>query len=650
MTSISIRGVSKIFPTARGQHIALSGVDLDIAPGEFVSFIGHSGCGKSTLLNMVAGLSRATEGDLLIDGAPVQGPGLDRAMVFQNYSLLPWLSVRQNVFEAVDAARPSQSREEKMASVEHFLAAVKLTAHADKKPAQLSGGMKQRVAIARAFAVHPKILILDEPFGALDALTKGKLHDTLLGLWKDAASRVETVLMVTHDIDEAIYLSDRVVVMSNGPSAKIAEVMEVDIPRPRDKRAMNGLREYAALKARLIEKLSAGHANAARAPRDSRRLRLGFVPLLDSAPLVMAHELGFWKKQGLDVELWKQPSWAAVRDKVLGGELNAAHCLFSLGLSVKCGISEPRGATLPLAMSLSSNAQAIALHPRLELASGDLSGLKAALGRIVEEEKRPPTFAMTYSGGTHDIWLRALLLDAGVELSSVRIITLPPPQMVAEMEKGGLDGFCAGEPWPWLAASRGAASLFMLSGQMWPDHPEKALAVNPAWALEKRDDLRRVLDALLEACMWLSREENLAQAAQIMGGEPYLAAPPASLEALLRGQVDGQVLEHAAPRFFNNTMNFPRRAHAAWFLSQFERCGLLSSNSVPVDVASVVRECVLPGPFREVARARGLPPCDDGAPFKALGRMFEPAQVLAGAGHQDVVLAPQAARQLEEVA
>ncbi len=646
MTSISIRGVSKVFPTPRGQHVALKGVDLDIAPGEFVSFIGHSGCGKSTLLNMIAGLSKVTEGDLLIDGAPVQGPGLDRAMVFQNYSLLPWLSVRQNVFEAVDAARPQESREEKMASVEHFLSAVKLTAHADKKPGQLSGGMKQRVAIARAFAVHPKILILDEPFGALDALTKGKLHDTLLGLWKDEESKVETVLMVTHDIDEAIYLSDRIVVMSNGPAAKIAEVMDVDIPRPRDKRAMNGLREYASLKARLIEKLSAGHAGASRPPIDSRRLRLGFVPLLDSAPLVIAHELGFWKKQRLDVELLKQPSWAAVRDKVLGGELNAAHCLFSLGLSVKCGLSEPRGATLPIAMSLSSNAQAIALHPRFGLEMGDLSGLKSALQTIVEEG-RTPTFAVTYIGGTHDIWLRSMLLDAGVDLESVRVITLPPPQMVAEMEKGGLEGFCAGEPWPSLAASRGAASIFMLSGAMWPDHPEKALAVNSSWATEKRDDLKRVLDALLDASMWLGRQENLAQAAQIMGGEAYLNAAPASLEALLRGEVGGQVLENAAPKFFNNTMNFPRRAHAAWFLSQFERCGLLAS---PVDTASIVRECVLPGPFRDVARARGLAVPDDNTPFKALGRVFDPSQVLASAGHKDVVLARQAARALEEVA
>ena len=644
MSSISIRAVSKTFPTPRGSHVALSGVDLEIERGEFVSFIGHSGCGKSTLLNMIAGLTGVTSGDLLIDGAPVKGPGLDRAMVFQNYSLLPWLSVRQNIFEAVDAARPQESREQKMASVDHFLSAVKLGAHADKKPGQLSGGMKQRVAIARAFAVHPKILILDEPFGALDALTKGKLHDTLLGLWKDSESKVETVLMVTHDIDEAIYLSDRIVVMSNGPAAKIAEVLDVPISRPRSKRELNASREYATLKARLIEKLSAGHnLNASRPRLDSRKLRLGFVPLLDSAPLVVAHELGFWKKQGLEVELWKQPSWASVRDKVLAGELNASHSLFSLGLSVKCGLSEPRGATLPIAMGLSSQGQGIALHPRFDLAPNDLPGLKLAIERVASEEGRVPTFATTYIGGTHDIWLRSLLLDAGVDLNSVRIITLPPPQMVAEMQKGGLDGFCAGEPWPSIAASRGAATIFALSGQMWPGHPEKALAVNATWALEKRDDLKRVMDAIVEAGAWLDRPENLAQAATMLGGEAYLNSNPELLESLLRGQMNGQVLVGAAPKFFGDVL-FPRRAHAAWFLEQYERCGLLSA---PVDAGAIVRECVLPGPFRDIARGRGLAIPDDSAPFKALGRVFDPSSSVGAIREQDVVLAEQPAPILE---
>jgi len=233
-------------------------------------------------------------------------------------------------------------------------------------------------------------------------------------------------------------------------------------------------------------------------------------------------------------------------------------------------------------------------------------------------------------------------------LSSVRLITLPPPQMVAEMEKGAIDGFCAGEPWPSIAAGKGAASIFMLSGQMWPGHPEKALAVNPAWAMEKRDELKRTLDALLEAGAWLDRAENLAQAASILAGEAYLNLAPEPLEALLRGEVGGQVLEHAAPKFFG-ALNFPRRAHAAWFLSQFERCGLLDA---PVDAASIARECVLPGPFREVARGRGLALPDEGAPFKALGRMFDAGAALGLAqsnapASPEAVRAGQGARQME---
>jgi nitrate ABC transporter ATP-binding subunit len=234
---ISVQGLGKSFPTTGAPAVALRDIDLDIARGEFVSLIGHSGCGKSTLLNIIAGLTPATEGQVLIDGAPVTGPGPDRAMVFQNYSLLPWLTVHGNVFEAVDAVHRDKSAEEKHAIVDDFLAKVGLAPHRDKKPAQLSGGMRQRVAIARAFAVHPAVLLLDEPFGALDALTKGTMHEELMRMWSGDAW-TETVLMVTHDIREAVYLSDRIVVLTNGPAATIGHVLDVPIPRPRDKRTI----------------------------------------------------------------------------------------------------------------------------------------------------------------------------------------------------------------------------------------------------------------------------------------------------------------------------------------------------------------------------------------------------------------------------
>jgi nitrate/nitrite transport system ATP-binding protein len=225
-----IEDVSKVYRTPDGPHTVLSGVNLTVNEGEFVCLIGHSGCGKSTLLNMVAGFSQPTHGDVRLQGKRITQPGPDRMMVFQNYALLPWLSAYDNIYLAVDSVYPEKSHSQKKAIVREHLEMVGLTEAADKKPSQLSGGMKQRVAIARALSIRPEILILDEPFGALDAITKEELQEELLKIWRD---HKVTVLMITHDIDEALFLADRVVMMTNGPAAHIGEVMEVPFERPR---------------------------------------------------------------------------------------------------------------------------------------------------------------------------------------------------------------------------------------------------------------------------------------------------------------------------------------------------------------------------------------------------------------------------------
>ncbi|HEX2172859.1 MAG TPA: ABC transporter ATP-binding protein [Dehalococcoidia bacterium] len=259
---LRIQDVSKTFQTGGASYAALAGVSLDIAWGEFVSLIGHSGCGKSTLLNLIAGLTRPTAGALTLAGEPIARPGPDRGLVFQHHALLPWLTVYGNVYEAVDAVFPRRAKAEKAGQVEEVLRLVGLWDHRHKRPAEISGGMKQRTAVARAFAVHPRVLLLDEPFGALDALTKSSLHDELLALWT-SDSKSETVVLVTHDIDEAIFLSDRIVVMTNGPRARIGEVVPVDLPRPRDKRALIHHPEYAAIKDRLLYLLTQAFAHAA---------------------------------------------------------------------------------------------------------------------------------------------------------------------------------------------------------------------------------------------------------------------------------------------------------------------------------------------------------------------------------------------------
>ena len=255
---IEIQGVGQTFKTAKGPFVALRGIDLAVAKGEFVALIGHSGCGKSTLLNLIAGLTTPTSGALLCANREIAGPGPERAVVFQNHSLLPWLTCFENVYLAVErvfgesrgAGQPAEKKPELKARTDAALALVGLTAAAQKRPGEISGGMKQRVGIARALSMEPKVLLMDEPFGALDALTRAKLQDELLDI---VAKTQATVVMVTHDVDEAVLLSDRIVMMTNGPAATIGEILAVDLPRPRNRVALAEDREYLRCRKAVID-------------------------------------------------------------------------------------------------------------------------------------------------------------------------------------------------------------------------------------------------------------------------------------------------------------------------------------------------------------------------------------------------------------
>lgn len=242
---LSIEGVSKVYPTPKGAYTVLKDVSLTVQEGEFICVIGHSGCGKSTLLNMVSGFTQATDGQVLLQGKPIVKPGPDRMVVFQNYSLLPWLTAAENIYLAVDSVYPDKSESDKKAIVKEHLALVGLSDAGEKKPPQLSGGMKQRVAIARALATRPQVLILDEPFGALDAITKEELQEELLKIWNEHKC---TVLMITHDIDEALFLADRLVMMTNGPAANIGEILNIPFSRPRDRDRIMEDPEYYKLR------------------------------------------------------------------------------------------------------------------------------------------------------------------------------------------------------------------------------------------------------------------------------------------------------------------------------------------------------------------------------------------------------------------
>ena len=259
---LRIENVGMSFPTKKGTFIALRDINLEVARGEFIALIGHSGCGKSTLLNLVAGLTTPTSGVLLLDDRELKGPGPERAVVFQNHSLLPWLTCMENVYLAVE--RVFGATENKARLRERSLAALDLVnlSHArDKRPGEISGGMKQRVGIARALAMEPKMLLMDEPFGALDALTRAKLQDEMM---KIVATTGSTVMMVTHDVDEAVLLSDRIVMMSNGPAATIGEVLPVPLARPRNRVALAEDPTYMGCRKAVLDFLYTRHGVADR--------------------------------------------------------------------------------------------------------------------------------------------------------------------------------------------------------------------------------------------------------------------------------------------------------------------------------------------------------------------------------------------------
>lgn len=246
---IQVQQVSQRFTTAKGEFLALDNVSFDIQPGETLSLIGHSGCGKSTLLNLIAGLTQPSEGVLLCNNREIAGPGPERAVVFQNHSLLPWLTTYDNVALAVHQVFKEKSKAEKHDWIVHNLELVQMGHALNKRPGELSGGMKQRVGIARALAMNPKVLLMDEPFGALDALTRARLQDAVMDIQQKLNT---TIVLITHDVDEAVLLSDRVMMMTNGPAARVGEILKVDLPRPRSRVALAEEPRYHHLRQQVL--------------------------------------------------------------------------------------------------------------------------------------------------------------------------------------------------------------------------------------------------------------------------------------------------------------------------------------------------------------------------------------------------------------
>jgi nitrate/nitrite transport system ATP-binding protein len=278
---LKVEGLGKTYPGA-GEPV-FDGVNFDIAQGEFVCIIGHSGCGKTTILNVLAGLESASTGHVFMDRREVAGPSLDRGVVFQGHALMPWLTVRKNIAFAVRSKWPDWSRAQVNEHVEKYVAMVGLASAIDKKPSALSGGMKQRVGIARAFAIQPRMLLLDEPFGALDALTRGTIQDELLRI---CAETHQTVFMITHDVDEAILLADRILLMSNGPQARVAEIVKNTMSRDRQRATLHHDPQYYRIRNHLVDFLVARSKDLShgRAPAQPLEVSPGVEPEPDPAP------------------------------------------------------------------------------------------------------------------------------------------------------------------------------------------------------------------------------------------------------------------------------------------------------------------------------------------------------------------------------
>lgn len=612
---VAVENIEKIFPLANGdRYIALKGIDLDIQKGEFISLIGHSGCGKSTLLNMIAGLDLPTDGVVFLDGESIRRPGPDKMVVFQNYSLLPWLTVRENIALAVDEVLSHLSPLERTRIIEHHIDLVGLRHAADKPPAQLSGGMKQRVAIARALAIRPKLLLLDEPFGALDALTRGNLQERLMQICEE--SHV-TAVMVTHDVDEALLLSDRVVMLTNGPESKIGQIMEVDLPRPRKRLEVVNHPSYYSMRSEIIYFLnqqkrikqlrSRKKGAVARHGLEKVNLELGFVPLTACAPLAVAKEKGFFAHHGLDdVNLVRESSWRGIQDGIAGGYLDAAQMPAGMPIWLTLGGMEGRSLPTVTALTLTRNGNAITLDKRFyERGIHTLHDLKHMLQSTQHQQH---VFGMVHPASMHNLLLRYWLAAGGIHPDhDLQLKTIPPAQMIANLQAGNIDGFCVGEPWNVRAAVEGIGYTIATDLEVWDGHPGKVLGVREEWALAYPNTHIALVKALLEACRYCADAANHDEIREILARREYLGT---DLQYIYLGDPNPQVCsihpspkEYAHHQFYGNGVNRPSRTEHLWMMTQMARWGDIP---FPRNWVEILERVCRVSAFSTAARELGL--------------------------------------------
>ncbi len=582
-TFVAVNHIDKIFSlTGGGEYIALKGIDLQIKQGEFVSLIGHSGCGKSTLLNLIAGLDLPTDGLVTLDGKRIQQPGPDRMVVFQNYSLLPWLTVRENIALAVNEVLGDRPKSERRHLIEHHIDLVGLRHAADKPPGQLSGGMKQRVAIARALAIRPKLLLLDEPFGALDALTRGNLQEQLMHICEENSV---TAVMVTHDVDEAVLLSDRIVMLTNGPASKIGGILEVDIPRPRRRMDVVNHPSYYSLRSEIIyflnqqkriKKLRARKTGAiARHGLEKTNLDIGFVPLTACAPLVVAKEKGFFAKHGLDeVNLVRETSWRGIVDGIAGKYLDAAQMPAGMPVWLTVGGHQDQPIPVVSGLTMTRNGNAITLaksfYQQGIYTSNDLKQL------LLESTEQQHTLGMVHPSSMHNILLRYWLAAGGIDPDrDVSLKTIPPAQMIADLKAGTIDGYCVGEPWNLRAAMEEIGFTVATDLEIWQGHPGKVLGVREDWAIAYPNTHIALVKALLEACAYCADDSHALEIRTLLAQRNYVGT---QIDYIHLGDPNAYVCsleqpmrEYAHHLFYGDGVNRPSRTEHLWMMTQMAR-------------------------------------------------------------------------------
>lgn len=639
-TFVEVDHVDRVFELPNGsKYIALKNIELKIQQGEFVSLIGHSGCGKSTLLNIIAGLDRASIGGVTLEGREIRDPSPDRMVVFQNYSLLPWLTVRENIALAVDEVYKDQPKGKRRGIVEEHIDMVGLRLAANKRPSELSGGMKQRVAIARALATRPKLLLLDEPFGALDALTRGSLQEQLMKICNE---HNVTCVMVTHDVDEALLLSDRIVMLTNGPEAHIGQILEVPIPRPRQRLEVVNHPSYYNLRNEMIyflnqqkqaKKRKAAQTQApvivSRNGLEKVNLDIGFLPLTDAAPLIVAQEKGFFAQYGLEqVTLSRETSWKEIAKGVGTGRLDAAQMVAGMPLALTLGAGGKPSIPVVNALNLSRNANAITLSKRLySQGVRTLADLKTAVNASPDQIL---TLGIVHPTSMQNLILRYWLAAGGIDPDrDVSLTVISPTEMVSQLKAGNIDGYCAGEPWNYRAVHEDVGFVAATALEIWSGQPKKVLGVREEWAQKYPETYLALVKALLEACKYCDDFRNREEILELICRPEYLNTNPAYVrpgftDPYDRG--DGTEPQELARynQFYLNQTNYPNRTELLWMVTQLARWGLVT---FPKNWVEVIDRVCRTDVFGAAARDLGILDIGQDDPIHLFdGKVFNPSE------------------------